>query len=90
MVEKYSYDACCVTPGSLQACAVNSAGGTNPVSTAKREGNRRNPLNWSQPDTRTNLILDRGYTGHACAPQCQCRRKHIDDFVSAPYILRLD
>ncbi|MGD9992552.1 MAG: RHS repeat domain-containing protein [Salinivirgaceae bacterium] len=38
--------------------------GTNPVSTAKREGNRRNPLNWSQPDTRTNLMLDRGYTGH--------------------------
>ncbi|MGD9992549.1 MAG: RHS repeat domain-containing protein [Salinivirgaceae bacterium] len=27
-------------------------------------GNRRNPLNWSQPDTRTNLMLDRGYTGH--------------------------
>ncbi|MGD9992541.1 MAG: RHS repeat domain-containing protein [Salinivirgaceae bacterium] len=27
-------------------------------------GNRRNPLNWSQTDTRTNLILDRGYTGH--------------------------
>ena len=64
VVEKYSYDACCVKPGSLQVCAVNSAGGTNPVSTAKREGNRRNPLNWSQPDTRTNLMLDRGYTGH--------------------------
>src|SRR5690606_18207840 len=64
VVEKYSYDACFVTPGRLQACAVNSAGGANPVSTAKREGNRRNPLNWSQPDTRTNLMLDRGYTGH--------------------------
>jgi RHS repeat-associated protein len=41
-------------------------------------GNRRNPTNWSQPDTRTELKLDRGYTGHACPPECKCRRKHID------------
>jgi RHS repeat-associated protein len=27
-------------------------------------GNRRNPDNWSQSDTRTNLIIDRGYTNH--------------------------
>jgi len=27
-------------------------------------GQRRNPADWSQPDMRTNLLLDRGYTGH--------------------------
>jgi hypothetical protein len=44
--------------------------GTNPVSIAKREGKRRNPLNWSQPDTRTSRLTDRGFTGH----------EHMDDF----------
>ncbi len=27
-------------------------------------GNRRNPSDWSQTDTRTSFITDRGYTGH--------------------------
>lgn len=27
-------------------------------------GNRKNPSNWTLADTRTNLIIDRGYTGH--------------------------
>lgn len=33
-------------------------------------GRRVNPGNWNQPDTRTNLIMDRGYTGH----------EHLDAF----------
>jgi len=33
-------------------------------------GKRRNPDNWSQDDTRANLILDRGYTMH----------EHLDAF----------
>ncbi len=33
-------------------------------------GKRRNPLNWSQPDTRTSRLTDRGFTGH----------EHMDDF----------
>ncbi|MDR0866129.1 MAG: hypothetical protein LBO74_14530 [Candidatus Symbiothrix sp.] len=33
-------------------------------------GNRRNPTNWTQPDTRTAFLLNRGYTMH----------EHLDDF----------
>ena len=33
-------------------------------------GNRKNPSNWSQSDSRTNFILDRGFTGH----------EHLDHF----------
>jgi len=33
-------------------------------------GNRRNPNDWQQPDTRTNLIISRGYTG----------QEHLDVF----------
>lgn len=32
-------------------------------------GNRRDPNDWSQPDTRTSFICDRGFTGH----------EHIDE-----------
>ncbi|WP_304518300.1 RHS repeat domain-containing protein, partial [Candidatus Symbiothrix dinenymphae] len=34
-------------------------------------GNRRNPTNWAQRDTRTAFILSRGYTMH----------EHLDDFA---------
>ncbi|MCL1942160.1 MAG: hypothetical protein FWF54_01225, partial [Candidatus Azobacteroides sp.] len=27
-------------------------------------GTRRNPMNWTQPDTRTSWIVNRGFTGH--------------------------
>lgn len=33
-------------------------------------GNRKDPNNWSQNDTRTSFILDRGFTGH----------EHLDHF----------
>ncbi|WP_461633111.1 RHS repeat domain-containing protein [Labilibaculum euxinus] len=33
-------------------------------------GNRKNPNNWSQNDSRTSFILDRGFTGH----------EHLDHF----------
>ncbi|MFA9370975.1 MAG: RHS repeat domain-containing protein [Labilibaculum antarcticum] len=33
-------------------------------------GNRKNPDNWSQNDSRTSFILDRGFTGH----------EHLDHF----------
>jgi RHS repeat-associated protein len=33
-------------------------------------GNRRNPADWTQADTRTSFILNRGYTGH----------EHLDAF----------
>ncbi|MCK9208522.1 MAG: hypothetical protein M0P66_15520 [Salinivirgaceae bacterium] len=62
--KKYFYDACSVTPGLLQVCAAKPVGGTNPARVTKREGKRRNPTNWAQADTRTGLLIDRGYTGH--------------------------
>ncbi|MCL2651924.1 MAG: hypothetical protein FWD60_13015, partial [Candidatus Azobacteroides sp.] len=33
-------------------------------------GNRRNPLDWTQPDSRTSWIVNRGFTGH----------EHLDAF----------
>ncbi|MCL2312663.1 MAG: RHS repeat-associated core domain-containing protein, partial [Firmicutes bacterium] len=33
-------------------------------------GARRNPADWSKPDTRTSWVLNRGFTGH----------EHIDQF----------
>jgi len=32
-------------------------------------GNRRNPSDWTQPDTRTSIILHRGYTLHEHLPE---------------------
>jgi hypothetical protein len=34
-----------------------------------RGGKRRNPDNWSQDDTRTAFILNRGYTMHEHLPE---------------------
>ena len=65
VVERYSYDVCSVKLGFCEQSETKAIVELIPSSEANREGNRSNPTDWSQADTRTTWITTRGFTGHA-------------------------
>jgi len=43
-------------------------------------GRRRNPSNWTYTSVPQPVLIDRGFTGHACPPKLSRRREHYDNF----------
>ena len=70
VVERYSYDACSVKLSFCEQSETKAIVELIPSSEANREGNRRNPSDWTLADIRTSFITNRGFTGH----------EHLDKF----------